>query len=366
MRNFKASRGFTLIELLVVIAIIAVLIALLLPAVQAARESARRMQCVNNLKQIGLGVHNYIQANGVVPPTGSTDTTFPPPAMPQTGANGTAAVLIDNPASPQGASAKVRILPYIEKQAHYNAYNFMVGDRDGAFYSKSEVINATVITAVVDTYLCPSDPDVGGDDMVKVGGAGVKIVVADTNYPINGGTNRQNNNGYVNGVAWWLGGNPAYGMMVTLATITDGTSNTALESEWIKGKQDLDKDGISLVYPIASYSNGGPQGDVTACLAVPYNQNTVWDDRGEVWTLQDTCRGGPYYHVLTPGQKSCSNQQAFGMIDSFVTASSYHRGGVNVLFMDGSVKFVKEGVSLQTWLAISTRAGGEVVSADSF
>ena len=346
-----SKRGFTLIELLVVIAIIAVLIALLLPAVQAAREAARRMQCVNNLKQIGLAVHNYISAQGVIPPTGSTDNGNPPK--------------VDNAASPQGASAKVRILPYIEQQNLYNAYNFMVGDRNSSYLPKSKVINATIVTLVVNAYLCPSDPDVGGDDLIAVGTGANKVVVADTSYPINGGTNRQNSGGRVTGPAWWLGGSAPYGTMISLANVTDGTSNTALGSEWIKGRQDLNQPGPSLVYPIASYSNGGPLADYNACQAVPYSKTTVWDDKGEVWSLQDTNRGGPYYHVLTPNKKSCATSFDFGIVDSFVTAGSYHPGGANVLFLDGSVKFVKDGVSLPTWLAIGTIGGGEVVSADS-
>jgi prepilin-type processing-associated H-X9-DG protein len=242
----------------------------------------------------------------------------------------------------------------------------MVGDRAASFYGASKVMNGTVTVSVVNAYLCPSDPDVGGTDTIKIGT--VKIVVADTNYPINGGTNRQNNGGYVNGVSWWLGGNPVYGKMVTLAAVTDGTTNTALFSEWVKGRQDADLDGPSLVYnTITSYSNGGPQADYSVCQNAPYKGLTsVWDDKGEVWTLQDTNRGGPYYHVLPPNGKSCATTQDFGIIDSFVTAGSWHPGGANVLFLDGSVKLIKESVNLQTWLAIATIAGGEVLSADSF
>jgi prepilin-type N-terminal cleavage/methylation domain-containing protein/prepilin-type processing-associated H-X9-DG protein len=352
MKNVKESRGFTLIELLVVIAIIAVLIALLLPAVQAAREAARRAQCVNNLKQIGLAVHGYVSDHGVVPPAGMTDSSNPPQ--------------VDNVRSPQMAGFKVRILPYIEQQSIYNIYNFMVGDRKSAYNKNSTVINASIFTTTVRTYLCPSDPFVGGSDLIQVGPTSNKVLVADSSYPINGGTNRQNNNGIVNGVAWWLGGSTFYGSVSSPASITDGTSNTALCSEWIKGNQDLDQNGPDEVFAIASYSNGGPQNDVSLCLASTFTPTSVWDDKGEAWSFQDTLRGGPYYHVMTPNKNSCATSTNWYIIDSFATASSYHGGGVNVLFMDGTVRFVKDSVNLQTWYAISTRAGGEVVSADSF
>src|SRR4051812_13791624 len=130
----RNRRGFTLIELLVVIAIIAVLIALLLPAVQAAREAARRMQCTNNLKQIGLAIHNYIQSNEAIPPCGGNGSY---------------------PAVPQHASDKVRMLGFLEQQPLQNAYNFMLGDRfDG---TAGEPQNATVWSTRVNAFLCPSD-----------------------------------------------------------------------------------------------------------------------------------------------------------------------------------------------------------------
>jgi prepilin-type N-terminal cleavage/methylation domain-containing protein/prepilin-type processing-associated H-X9-DG protein len=347
-----SSKGFTLIELLVVIAIIAVLIALLLPAVQAAREAARRAQCVNNLKQIGLAIHNYISTNDVVPPTGMTDNLNPPG--------------VDDYLSPQGAGFKVRILPFIEQQPLYDSYNFMVGDRKSSYLKVSTVINATIITTVMKGYLCPSDTFVGGSDVIAVSSKTNTVLIADSNYPINGGTNRQNNNGVVNGVAWWMGGSGIYGGIVTVAAITDGMSNTAAVSEWIKGNQDVDMNGPDEVFSISSYKNGGPQADFALCQASQYTPNSVWDDKGEDWTFQDTCRGGPYYHVLTPNKNSCATSTDWHIIDSFVTVGSRHPGGANVLFMDGSVKFVKDTVSLQTWLAISTRAGGEVVSADQY
>src|SRR5215831_19064753 len=148
MSKMRRHRGFTLIELLVVIAIIAVLIAMLLPAVQSAREAARRAQCVNNLKQIGLAMHNYISSVDALPPSGSSHYV------------GTTSV---SPISPSGVpvlnafSMKVRILPYMEQQAIFNAVNFSLDPEWKPLFSDWEMANTTVKAMRIATYLCPSD-----------------------------------------------------------------------------------------------------------------------------------------------------------------------------------------------------------------
>jgi prepilin-type N-terminal cleavage/methylation domain-containing protein/prepilin-type processing-associated H-X9-DG protein len=335
--------GFTLIELLVVIAIIALLIGLLLPAVQAAREASRRAQCVNNLKQIGLAVHNYIAAFDVLPPVGGIDT--------RGYSDGTGRV-------PQTASVHLRLLNYLEQIPLYNAYNFMLGD---VLVDHAVAENTTVIATTVPGYLCPSDPNPGNTGNID-GGYNARVTCV--NYTINGGGNRQNNGGVVNGVAWWLGGNSLAGTRVTLASISDGTSGTAGFSEWVKGKNSQNVPGLNAVYLIPSYVNGGARNDYTACNAANV---VLWDEKGEFWTLQDTGRGGPYYHVMPPDNPSCATGAGFGAglpfgtVDSFIGPSSFHPGGANMVMMDGSVRFMKQTVDPALWVALGTRAGGEVI-----
>ena len=336
------SRGFTLIELLVVIAIIAVLIGLLLPAVQAAREAARRMQCTNNLKQVGLAMHNYHSAFDSFPPTGGIDVNG------NTGGSGKV---------PQTASVHMRLLNYLEHIDVYNAYNFHLGD---VLNGNAVAAQTTVMSTNIAGYLCPSDANPGTAGNLA---GGFTSPVTNINYTINAGNNRQNVGGRVNGVSWWLGGNATYGSLTTLATIIDGTSNTAGLSEWVKGKSGALARGNNLVYSVGSLVNGGGQADYNACVA---STTPLWDNKGEYWTLQDTGRGGPYYHVMTPNKPACAVSMPFGAADSFIGPSSMHSGGVNVVMMDGSVRFIKDGVNLATWSALGSRAGGEVISADAY
>jgi prepilin-type processing-associated H-X9-DG protein len=208
-------------------------------------------------------------------------------------------------------------------------------------------------------YLCPSDPNPGST--AKLAG-GFDVQVTTVNYAGNGGVNRWNCGGYTNGTAWWLGGNPYFGSRVRIASVTDGTSATAAFSEWVKGKDGQNAPGLNLVYSIGQYANGGPPNDYNLCRSA---KAPLWDSKGEYWTLQDTGRGGPYYHVMPPNQPACAVNAGFGIVDSFIGASSFHPGGVNLLLLDGSVRFIKSSIDLMMWNALGTRARGEVISADA-
>jgi prepilin-type N-terminal cleavage/methylation domain-containing protein/prepilin-type processing-associated H-X9-DG protein len=320
-------RGFTLIELLVVIAIIAVLIALLLPAVQAARGAARRMQCVNNLKQFGLALHNYEQIWNEIPPTAIQIPT------PTTGWN--------------DFSMKARLLPYMEQSALWNSLN--------QSFKNSDVSNSTVSFSTVALFLCPSDGNIPNSTWGNSNYPNC-IGVSQMGQVLDGPADKQNQT--------------ADGPSITFATITDGLSNTVIFSEYVKGMNASGATrGLNVIWQsgVAQPTLYGPA--IWTPIATACQSSTTYfeDVKGQRWINMTCGWGGCYSHIQTPNKKACyytdGNQHQDHVV---VGASSYHPGGVNILFMDGSVKFIKDSIAPATWWAIATKAGGEVISADAY
>jgi len=357
----RARRGFTLIELLVVIAIIAVLIALLLPAVQAAREAARRSQCVNNLKQMGLATMNFESSNSMFPPGWG-----PNPLDFGTGR----------------ASVQAIILPFLENAAAYSAFNFYFTMNNAGAPPGGASQNYTAQIQIVSTFVCPSDPSttkysgylgysnyfasLGGTASAIYGGTGIKgeeTNVATTgifNVSLDEGQQQKLSDGTAN---------PNYFRVtskVTIASITDGTSNTAMYAE--TRRSPLAAKNLADLNTINVISSGFNNYQLTlpACNSASY---TSFFYRGQMYYRNF----GPtslYSHTLPPNYKGydCggyAGDAVWNFIANHIAARSYHSGGVNVGFADGSVRFIKDSISPDTWRALGTKAGNEVISADS-
>ncbi len=366
--RIRSTRACTLIELLVIIAIIAVLIALLLPAVQAAREAARRAQCTNNLKQMALGIHNYISSNGAFPPLFENFGTAP---------NGPS-----EPGGPWPLGWGTDLLPFIEQTGPYNASNFSFGAFGVANIS-------TVSSLKILGYVCPSETIKNGPWIAStyinyhasIGGPASMASWTGPFVPFMSDPNSMP--GYTNAV---MSANVG---PVDFASMTDGSSNTAMFSEALIGLN-----GYITVYPgqfpnawrvsyptsFTSTWDAGIQGPTIAlqfvqtCNSLPGTtaptNPTQW--AGACWngSHAGTLHFNAYNHWNTPNSLSCVSANSWGGapggFNDILSASSNHPGGVNVAFCDGSVKFLKNSVSLNVWWALGSRNQGEVLSADAY
>jgi prepilin-type N-terminal cleavage/methylation domain-containing protein/prepilin-type processing-associated H-X9-DG protein len=354
MRTSKASRGFTLIELLVVIAIIAVLIALLLPAVQSAREAARRVQCTNNLKQLGLAMHNYHSAIGTFPigVMGYLSPTYA--ASPRGTGNGN--YPDGTPVGNHRRTWAFLILPYIEQGSMANAVNYSL-----PFNPPTGAANNTISESLIPTFACPSDPTVSqidqnnrreGNYVVNWGNTHMMQDIQNVQYSLNPmPANNPNSNPYPPGAATqvsFLGAPFTFDKSYGIQTITDGTSNTLLMAEVIIG--------------LTQFVNG----------------KASYEHRGDIYNDDYNCA---QFETYTPPNSSFPDYISGGYCQYpymynppcvvkpppvFNTSRSRHPGGANGLMADGSVKFFKDSINYITYRALGSTQGGEVVSADSF
>ena len=367
---FRVRRNaFTLIELLVTIAIIGVLVALLLPAVQAAREAARRTRCSNHLKQIGLALHNYQGAHRCVP----TTTTGPDSAGDTCGSG--------------FYSWLSMLLPFVEEGNLYDTIDFerSLSDRCDYAYSGEYLDygigpdhpNAEAAGTLVGTYLCPSDPA----GVVQLHDGGQRL--APGSYAANVGWPKE---------SFWEGNdhpiarqNGVFGLFnpsvtdpwhvprVKFRDITDGLSNTAAVSERkisviyvaetpFGGAFVPEHTDINLQSFCGSASTSRSLGNwVSYCGSVTLSDPNYVEKHGHAWMSGWTFAANTYMHVMPIGDRNCHVYGGEDDGNNLVTPGSYHIGGVHVLMADGSVSFRAESINLPLWWAMGSANGGEVL-----
>jgi prepilin-type N-terminal cleavage/methylation domain-containing protein/prepilin-type processing-associated H-X9-DG protein len=333
MRSLRRG-AFTLIELLVVIAIIAVLIGLLLPAVQKVREAASRSKCLNNLKQIGLAVHNFESVNGYLPPDGAWNTLVSTAHLPGT-----------------PASALARMLPYVEQAAIYQQLDL----------NKSIGLQPAVTAQRIPIFLCPSD----SNDQLSTGPPAAyptTYAASQGDWLVENYNTGQWGNGAFPGVNYPSRGN------LRLTDITDGTSTTVGFSEvkavssYLINPGNLPAGTPPPATPAELLAEGG--------MLVIGRGHTAWAEAATFYTMLT--------FVFPPNTVVSYTNPADGQIYDLdwvgsttisyaaITARSYHSGGVNTLFMDGSVRFITNSIEQMTWRAMGTRNGGEIVDGTKY
>ena len=362
----KTRHGFTLIELLVVIAIIAVLIALLLPAVQSAREAARRAQCTNNLKQIGLAMHNYHTSIGTFPLGGTVAPGY------------TSSLATGYGAAWGTWSAQALMLGYLEMTPLYNAANFnwAVGMGPPGWQ-----INSTVSITTINAFICPSD----GQSPTPISLQYAQWTGLNNNYLASVGTSTNYANGYTDTTGVFARAWRGYGVQ----NITDGTSNTIAFGESLVGDLTVEnvkwRDGPVVATGLAG---GGPFFDASSnpaavltdlqvcqtAFANPNPGSSTGINNEKMFRWAEDMGGMTLFTTIVPPTSSqysftycalnTSNNNATD--GQYQNANSNHPGGANFLFADGSVHFVKSSINMKTYWALGTKSQGEVLSSDSY
>ena len=380
--NRCLRHGFTLVELLVVIAIIAVLIGLLLPAVQSAREAARRMQCANNLKHIGLAIHNHTECRGSLP-------------VHSTGATPAA----DGSCGPGFTSFLFTILPHFDEAPLFDSVRRDVGMMDGCTggYTPSNPLmrisashpNAKAAATIVPSYLCPSDaysqrPEHAqyvGSAMPAPGSYAGNVGWPMSTHGIPGrgipapGLGKQNGaiplgtaDGSASGSQWQTPN-------IKMKDLTDGLSKTALVAERRISSEVFGESTSSVAPSLSSGCGGtmgrrwlGPGGATGPGITTVSNWQTYTEKRadpqysiplGRAWISGWSVFGNTYMHVFPPNGWNGHIYGGEASGNTMVTPSSQHQGGVNVCFADGHVDFIEDGIDMKTWWAMGSRNGGE-------
>jgi prepilin-type N-terminal cleavage/methylation domain-containing protein/prepilin-type processing-associated H-X9-DG protein len=390
----RHRQGFTLIELLVVIAIIAVLISLLLPAVQAAREAARRAQCVNNIKQLLLGLHNFESANATFP-KGVNE-----PYLTGLNFNTGSDALGSDFSEPFGPNWAIMILPYIEQSTLFNSSNvlgypgwpgpYAVANANTAPNQTAynmDWCNTTVRSTRLNAFVCPTDPknDPSNNffqtsDIALFTAQGVTFPqdqakgIPLTNWArgnygaVQGNTDPDHQ---INGIEDSGASPPAsghVGMMgenfgSTIASVTDGLSNTAAVAELRAGLTTADVRGVwAMGLGMASLAGHAKSYNPTPNNLLGFNIVQGCNDGG------DEMQAGPVLglQVMNAAQQGMGFNCGGGMYNSGGQSRSMHPGGVNVGFGDGSVRFIKNSISNAVWIVVLAKADGGILSSDQY